>query len=125
MGYISQVVIAIHKQVLVRNLLTGTQLPEMLQEFPAKVVGIAHYWFWDSIKWYTGYPSVDEVNQYLASLDDEPDIEQEHGLAFNCYGFMRIGEDENDIESRGEPDVYDVHLCRSISTPIPEEEPTA
>ena len=73
---------------------------------------------WTSVKWYTGYnfPEVDTVEEILRSLSEEH--EEEDGWS---YRFIRIGEDNSDVEERTNstcfsPSIY-VHreICAEYS----------
>ncbi len=46
-------------------------------------------WHWESLKWYSEYKSVSFIDNLLESLDDAD------------YFFIRVGEDDDDIEYRG------------------------
>lgn len=50
-----------------------------------------------STKWYTEYEDVREWMAMLGELDDAIDANSQHPLAFE---FIRVGEDDNDIERR-------------------------
>jgi hypothetical protein len=55
-----------------------------------------------SVKWYEGYRDIDCVMEFLKTLPDEE------------YGFIRIGEDIEDIEELGEPWDFDMFVSREI-----------
>ena len=46
---------------------------------------------WEYTKWYDTYPEVQAVENLLDMLQDDD------------YGFIRVGEEEGDIESKGTP----------------------
>ena len=62
-----------------------------------------YYWSW--VKWYDSYPEVDAMEKFLDFLD---------AVDHETYGFVRIGEDEEDISRRGSPCVHDMYVNRSI-----------
>ena len=62
--------------------------------------------FFEYIKWYEGFNGVDMFNRLMEMLDA-------HGLQ-DFYGFIRIGEETDDIEQRGVPYEYDMYINRSI-----------
>ena len=62
--------------------------------------------FFESVKWYEGYHDVDMFNRLMEMLDA-------YGLD-DFYGFIRIGEETDDIEQRGVPYEYDMYVNRSI-----------
>ena len=59
--------------------------------------------YFSHIKWYENYEEIIAMEQLLDQLYEED------------FGFMRVGEDREDIETRGEPWEYDIYLNRSIS----------
>ena len=62
--------------------------------------------YFDHLKWYEGYHDVDMFNRLMEFLDA-------YGLD-DFYGFIRIGEETDDIEQRGVPYEYDMYINRSI-----------
>ena len=58
---------------------------------------------WSWTKW---YPDYDEITKFDAMLSMLPS---------HHFGFMRLGEDNDDVEERGEPWEYDIHLRKEIS----------
>lgn len=69
----------------------------------------AEVWHWDFLKWYESepefYPDIYFMQELLDSLDDDD------------YRFIRIGEDYDDTEVRGEftENPFDLELARSIT----------
>ena len=59
--------------------------------------------FWSWIKWYDSYPEVSAFEELLDALPK------------HHYGFMRSGEDNDDIEEHGEPWEYDIFIRKEIS----------
>ena len=59
---------------------------------------------WDYIKWYEGYECVEFVERFLSECIPEED-----------YRFVRIGEESDDVEERGEYWDAEIHIHRSIS----------
>lgn len=57
---------------------------------------------WEYAKWYDSYPEVRAVESLLDMLLDDD------------YGFIRLGEGENDIERLGRPDEYDMYTNTSV-----------
>ena len=62
--------------------------------------------FFEHVKWYEGYHDVGMFNRLMEHLDA-------NGLD-DFYGFIRIGEETDDIEQRGVPYEYDMYINRSI-----------
>ena len=62
--------------------------------------------YFEHLKWYEGYHDVDMFNRLMEHLDA-------NGLD-DFYGFIRIGEETDDIEQRGAPYEFDMYINRSI-----------
>ncbi len=62
--------------------------------------------FFEHVKWYESYNDVDMFNRLMEMLDA-------YGLD-DFYGFIRIGEETDDIEQRGVPYEFDMYINRSI-----------
>ena len=60
--------------------------------------------YWDHVKWYDGYECVDFIESFLADCIPEED-----------YRLVRIGEESDDVEERGDYYDADIHIQRSIS----------
>jgi len=106
MGYRSDVVIGLKAtKVLEDNLLKIDKFPKMLQRPGRLKSGNVFYWLFEDIKWYESYTEVSEVIDYLHELDDEE------------YGFMRIGEENEDVETQGHPYDFDIYFNRFIEFP--------
>ena len=59
---------------------------------------------WDYVKWYENYEDVGFVEEFLSECIPEED-----------YRFVRIGEDSEDVEQRGEYYDSEIYINRSIS----------
>jgi len=62
--------------------------------------------FFESVKWYENYEDVGMFNKLMSFLET-------HDMC-DLYGFIRIGEDYDDIETQGTPYEFDMGICRSI-----------
>jgi len=60
--------------------------------------------YWDSVKWYDGYDCVGFLETFLNDHIVEED-----------YRFVRVGEDSDDLEERGEYWESEIYINRSIS----------
>lgn len=118
MGYRSEVVIAIHKKIMARNLISG-ELPKLLKDQPHYQVDDAFYWKFENIKWYSNYPEVQEVEAYFEALEasaDDPENDDDDVINMS-FGAIRVGENPDDIESWGEPDDFDITANTHIDCP--------
>tara|TARA_B100000427_G_scaffold329743_1_gene347446 strand:+ start:4936 stop:5283 length:348 start_codon:yes stop_codon:yes gene_type:complete len=67
-------------------------------------------WRFESSKWYDSFPDVQIVENIMVMCDNV-DI---NGLCYDSYGFIRIGEEYEDIELKGDPSAFDLYVNRSI-----------
>ena len=67
-------------------------------------------WRWDWIKWYEGYPEIDTMERIMMFAENS----SLQGLSYDSYGFVRIGEDYEDIELKGAPSEFDLYVNRSV-----------
>ena len=74
----------------------------------------AEIYLLESRKWYPGYWDVDALEEYMTYLDDLSEEEK--------YGFVRIGEEPQDVEIRGCPDIWDIYTSTFFDAPIVLEE---
>ena len=65
---------------------------------------------WESVKWYESYPDV-QVIENIMVMCDNCDI---NGLAYDSYGFIRIGEELDDVEMKGDTCAFDLYVNRSL-----------
>jgi hypothetical protein len=105
MGYRSDVVIAIRKSILAKDLIAPS-IPSVIKELSTASTDAATYYFIEGWKWYPSYPEVQEIEAWFDSMNDEE------------FGAMRIGEDDNDTQTWGSPYEFEVYLSRQISAPV-------
>lgn len=105
MGYRSNVVIAIHKTIIARNLVTF-EIPTNITNNFVKESEKAHYFLLEQWKWYDGCLDVKEIEDYFTHLNEESDYE--------IYGAVRMGEDLGDVESWGSPNDFDIYAVQDI-----------
>ena len=106
MGYRSQVCLSVSEEadkILKDNADMIPALKELLKDGDSRV---AERYYWDSVKWYPSYPEIDALERFLCFMDSADDGQ---------YGFIRLGEEEDDIERRGAPWEFDMHVTRGIS----------
>ena len=61
-----------------------------------------HAYFWSWVKWYDSYKEIGLIDEFL------------NVLPYESYGFIRLGEETDDIEHRGSPSDFDMYVNRSI-----------
>jgi hypothetical protein len=67
-------------------------------------------WKFEDIKWYEGYEDV-QIIENIMVMCDNVDIS---GLAYDSYGFIRLGEEMEDVEMKGDTSLFDLYVNRSI-----------
>jgi len=113
MGYRSDVVLAVNKEIMPEFLaylatndeakcLVFSDHCELNQDYE----GEGHLLVtWSGIKWYDGYPDVDVIEKFTCELDEDTDKSE-------MFRFVRVGEEYEDIEVRGYG--FDIHVNRAI-----------
>ena len=97
MGYRSEVVIKVNDELQKEF----KELCEKL-EYEQEENGTLHL---EDVKWYKGACGFEDVNAMEDWLSSQ---------AGEDYGFLRIGDDNDDIEYKGEPYAFGIYLTRSI-----------
>ena len=132
MGYRSQVVFAVDKALMGKFLAHVSQCEKtknlVFAQADDKVEnyeGDGNFLFrWDSVKWYDGHTEVDCLNNFMDEADgmvvdtitfESPAGGPEHtrdAMGDEYYRFVRVGEESDDIEDRGEG--FEIHTRTSI-----------
>ena len=110
MGYRSEVVLVVGKEVMPQFMVTMAKSPEaralcfgdhhkMIKDYEEE----GNLLFaWDSIKWYEGYKEIDAFTEFMDHMDGESiEWEGNQSDGDDHYRFVRVGEDSGDIEERG------------------------
>jgi hypothetical protein len=125
MGYRSQVVLAISKELIPFLMLATSKNKEAealvfqsADTFDRDYGGDKSWFFhWDCIKWYESYPDVDAIEKFVSEAEcDEYNITDDDGnevSSSDLIRFVRVGEDNDDIEVRGNG-FWDIHPVTSI-----------
>lgn len=118
MGYYSTAVVVMTKELYVKCQLLQN-IPEVMKDHPPKEHDTNIYWKLPHWKWYDGYPQIMELRAWFGWLEDESEnpIGPEQGAIF---GALRLGENNDDEESWGEPGHFDVYTNTFISDPFEE-----
>ena len=103
MGYRSEVYLRI-AEPLVEVVDAARKLDDNLDKMlsDAAEEGNKTDFHWEHTKWYDSYPEVQAVESLLDMLQDDD------------YGFIRLGEEEGDIERKGYPGEYDMYINTSV-----------
>ena len=113
MGYRSEVVLAVSKQAapyfmaMLAKSPDTKRLCETADEFEGNFDDeggwLVH---WTSIKWYEGYPEVDEVNEFIEAMSSDDLTHYGERVAGETswhehFVFVRVGEECDDIRREG------------------------
>ena len=109
MGYYSEIVIAVRKEILSEDLVYPV-IPKELRNTTHQVIGDAVYWYIPSCKWYESYPEIAEILEFFELLN-------ERGTRPPWFGAIRVGEDANDVETWGNPYDFDIYTVQYINFP--------
>lgn len=120
MGYRSDVLVGIDKEKYAERMLLDGGIPQDLALKHAEKADVQGrtilYWFFGYNKWYDSYPEVKAVNQFVEDLAGEFDElsaeEQKARRWVNYAGLLRIGEEDTDIDSIGDPYSLDIYCSR-------------
>lgn len=122
MGYRSQVLLAIGKELTPFLLLATSQCKDAEElvfkdhdTFDKQYCG-GWLFRWDDIKWYDSYEGIAAIEKFIEeATSDEYQFEVD-GVIQNSseyIRFVRVGEDTNDIEMHGDG-FWDIHVSRHI-----------
>ena len=122
MGYRSQVVLAVGKQVLPQFLVSMSKSPEaralcfshadrMIKDYDDDG---AMCFFWDGVKWYDSYECIQAIEAFMDWCEAEVIGEGTDATdASYFFRFARTGEDNDDNEVRGFG-YDDIYISRNI-----------
>jgi len=121
MGYRSEVVIAISKDLMPHFLTVFAKEPDcrpmvfkdhdyMNEDYDGKGTFIVS---WSDIKWYEGYPEIDALNHFIDKCDGD-EIEGIDDI-YEHFRFLRLGEDVEDMVEKGYLHASDICFHRRIS----------
>ena len=113
MGYRSQVVLAVSKELIPFLMLATSKNKEAealvfkdADKFDRDYGGDKSWLLmWDGIKWYEGYPDIDAIEKFITEAEcDEYKITDDDGnevYSSDLVRFVRVGEESGDIDTRG------------------------
>lgn len=117
MGYRSQVALAMKNETfkeMIQNM-DDEAAPELLTAVEKSFAGGWTMLRWDWVKWYDSFPEVAAVEAFMNNLDSS-DRDAE-------YAFVRVGEEWDDTEERGNCGCPPFHLAVQKSVSIDWSEP--
>tara|TARA_Y100000034_G_C6809423_1_gene363677 strand:- start:246 stop:638 length:393 start_codon:yes stop_codon:yes gene_type:complete len=128
MGYRSQVVLAVGKELkpyFLAALASSSEAAALVFKHTDRFendgyddgVMLMH---WSGIKWYDSYEEIDTINKFVNDCENEclegwsAEQNDDHGYAYQNFRFLRIGEDYDDIQDKGEFLFGDIYISREI-----------
>jgi len=75
---------------------------------------------WSGIKWYDSFEEINAICKFISDCESDElkgwgvEQDEEHGYAYQNFRFLRIGEDYDDVEDKGEHCYGDIHISREI-----------
>ena len=121
MGYRSHVVLAIAEPLVPQFMVTMAKSPEaralcfgdtdnMQRDFQGEKGSF--FFEWEGIKWYDNYEPIRAIEDFMSWACDKHTIDGEEIDGDEHYRFVRIGEEYDDIETRGWG--FEIHPVTSI-----------
>ena len=110
MGYRSQVVLAVSKELLPHFLNVMAKVPEARElvfahndELDQNYQNDGHFFVrWDGIKWYDSFNDITAIQNFVDTADcDEFELSDGAGGSSENFRFVRIGEDSSDVDCNG------------------------
>ncbi len=105
MGYRSEVAISFDESADKLFKQNAEMIPELKQLINDAQLADSGKYHWDWVKWYDSYTEIDAVMTFLDFLET---------LDYESYGFIRIGEETEDMETRGCTGSHDMYINRCI-----------
>lgn len=105
MGYRSNLIIAVKKEILAQDLIDPL-IPAVLKNQEHNDHNGVRYWVIEQWKWYGSYPEIQQIEAFFEKLP----VEQ--------FGAVRIGEELNDVQTWGDPWEMGIEVLQSISCPV-------
>ena len=130
MGYRSEVVLAISKKMVPHFMVTMAQEPQIRelvfkhtdkldQDYDGEGGWMMH---WEHIKWYESYPPIACIENFISDCESESlegltleDETEEREREYSHFRFVRLGEEFDDVEQKGEFCWDSIHLERSVT----------
>ena len=126
MGYRSDVVLAVGKEImphfmaaLSRNEAASKMVfdpayrDDLIKDYQGEGNMLIR---WSGVKWYEGYEDIDAIQAFINDPSDfGPENVGDAGASvWDCFKFVRIGEEPHDIETEG-GGFWDIYVERSIT----------
>lgn len=123
MGYRSNIIVALHKNIMARNLVTN-ELPKFFKyEIPQQYED-SFYWKFEGYKWYESYSDIAEMEAYFIQLAGEAKHTKKcdddcENRAHSLFGAIRLAEENaDDTDEWGNPEAFGIELSSSVDSPV-------
>ena len=121
MGYRSEVVLVVGKEVMPQFMVTMAKCQEARSMCWGDAERVMNYteegsilFRWDHIKWYDSYEEIRAIEDFMDWCDgEEIEVEGTNHAAMDFFRFVRVGEEIEDIEQRGHG-FWNVGIARKI-----------
>ena len=109
MGYRSQVVLAVSKELMPHFLSVMAKVPEARElvfghnvELDQNYQDEGHLFVrWDSIKWYD-FDDITAIQNFVEQADSDAfELDESHGTSSENFRFVRVGDDSSDVACNG------------------------
>ena len=132
MGYRSEVVLAIAPEAASAFMALCAKSPKVMEfchdadEFKSGYAQEGDWFmYWTGVKWYESFPEIEALNEFIVMMDSdnltdygEPEHPKREDGSKDQWGeyfkFVRIGEDQDDVEQYGWGFQPDIGLHRTI-----------
>ena len=110
MGYRSQVVLAVSKELMPHFLSVMAKVPEARElvfahndELDQNYQDEGHFFVrWDGVKWYDSFKDITAIQNFVEEADaDSFELDEDHGGSSENFRFVRIGEESSDVDVHG------------------------
>jgi len=110
MGYRSQVVLAVSKELMPHFLSVMAKCPAARElvfgdndELDQDYQNDGHFFVrWDGVKWYDTFEEVVAIQKFVDAADcDDFELGDDDGSSSENFRFVRIGEDSSDVDCNG------------------------
>ena len=121
MGYRSEVVLVVGKEVMPQFMVTMAKCQEARAMCWGDAERVKDYaeegsilFRWSDVKWYDSYEEVQAIEDFMDWCEGEDiDVDGDTHAAMDFFRFVRVGEDVEDVEQRG-MGFWDVGVARKI-----------
>ena len=108
MGYNSEVIIAVTKKAF--NLHADQEIRDTLKEYDVLILerNAIYYIIFEIVKWYDEYKEIKLFKEFISKCLEEDE---------DSAAFLRVGEEEGDIERRGDCSDFEIYPVTKASCP--------